>query len=223
MTLTIKEIIQQNNEKRKLLTPENETFYENMLVYIRTNAFCNERATEEVLLEMLDHLLEAQKEGKMAEEVFGKSPQLLAEEIIETLPKESWKDTAEFSLEIILTLFGWFLVSWGILPLIRQTDQTIHLGSLIVSSLLLIGIALIFIYLIFGIIRKNAFDDKKEKRKATWIYGVLVGLILVVGFGIVLLIEPFGPTVQITYYTAFGLGCFFILTTYLLKRMRETK
>ncbi|WP_339288736.1 DUF1129 family protein [Ureibacillus sp. FSL K6-0786] len=79
MKVSVKELIRQNNEKRKQLTPENQQYYENLLVYIRANLSRNERATEEVLLEMLEHLLEAQKEGKTASEVFGKNPKDLAD------------------------------------------------------------------------------------------------------------------------------------------------
>ena len=52
MSLTIKQLVKENNEKRKQLTKENETYYEQLLVYIRSSLFREERATEELLYEM---------------------------------------------------------------------------------------------------------------------------------------------------------------------------
>ena len=74
MTRTIKKIIAENNEKRNLLSKDNEEYYTNFLTYVRSSFFKDEYATEEILLEMLDHVLLAQEEGKSAEAVFGKQP-----------------------------------------------------------------------------------------------------------------------------------------------------
>lgn len=221
MSLTVKEMVKQNNEKRKLLTSDNETYYENLLVYIRTNAFRKERETEEVLLELLDHLLEAQKEGKTGQDVFGKSPQQLAEEIIESLPKETFKNVIEFSIEIILTLFGWFLVVWGFLPLIQKLEQTIYLGTLLVSAILLFGVLLLLVILTFTLIRRNAFSEKRKK--PALLFGMLIWIVFMIVLLCILFAEPFGPIITINFYTGFGLGCFFLLASYILKKSREAK
>lgn len=222
MTLTVKELIKQNNEKRKLLLPENENYYENLLVYIRSNLFRKERATEEILLEMLDHLLEAQKEGKTAEQVFGKSPQQLAEEIIESLPKESMKEVLEFVFENVLTLFGWFLVAWGFLPLISKEEQSIHIGTAAITALCVAGSLFLIVYFVFVMLKKNAFHHTK-KGSVLWSLGILIGSIWAIVLFINISLEPFGPIVQINEYTGFGLGCFFLLAAYILKKSREAK
>lgn len=223
MTLTVKEIIKQNDEKRKILTPENEGYYENLLIFIRANAFRNERATEEVLLEMLDHLIEGQKDGKSAEDIFGKNPQRLAEEIIQSLPKESIKDIVDFGIEIAFTLFGWYLVVWGSLPLIQQQNQTVHLGSLAVSAILLVGSLVILLYTVFAVVRKSTFSDQKKKRRTIWLFSILGAVLLVAAFLLNFIVTPFGPVIEVAYYTGFGLGCFLLLATYILKKSREAK
>ena len=223
MQLTVKELAKQNNNKRKSLTPENQEYYENMLVFIRMNALKNERATEEVLMEMLDHLLEAQKEGKNAEDVFGKSPKELAEEIIDTLPKESFKVTFDFILEIGFTLFGWYLVIGGIIPLMSQENQTIHLGTVVLTSILLIASVVALLFFIFGVLKKTAFEDKGKKNKVNWLLGVLFVLFFVGVVGVNVVIEPLGPAFTISYLLQFGLGCFLLLAAYLFKKSRESK
>lgn len=80
--MNTKDLIQLNNEKREQLTEKNSEYYGDMLVYIRTNFNKSERYTEEVLLELLEHLLQAQEEGRTAKEVFGEDPKAYCNDII---------------------------------------------------------------------------------------------------------------------------------------------
>ncbi len=64
----------ETDEKRKELTEENRKVYEDMLTYLRLSYNKSERETEEILLELLNHLLEAQKAGKSAEEILALIP-----------------------------------------------------------------------------------------------------------------------------------------------------
>ncbi|PKC50923.1 hypothetical protein RhiirA1_485006, partial [Rhizophagus irregularis] len=60
----------------------------------------------------------------------------------------------EFGLEIGLTLFGWFLVVWGIVPLIKNENPIVYLGSFSVSlALLLVSLSFI-LFLIMGVLKK---------------------------------------------------------------------
>lgn len=220
--LTTKELIKLNNEKRELLTPENKEYYEHLLVYIRLNLFKDERATEEVLFEMLDHLLEAQEEGKSAEEVFGKTPKELADEITQSLPKESKNSLIEFVFEILMTFLGWALIPVGIFTFFKDKAIDVHLVSLLIYAILYIAFFVIALYVAFKSIKKNAFDDKKQKR-ASWIYGLTVAILMFVLFLSCKMIGSFGPKIEVSYYTILGLGCFFILASYLMKKIRESK
>nr|WP_198044853.1 DUF1129 family protein [Lysinibacillus timonensis] len=222
MKLTVKQIIQLNNEKRKKLTPKNEEYYNDLLIYIRMSPLKNERASEEKLMEVLDQLLEGQNDGKTAEELFGTDPKQLADNIIQSLPKESYKEILEFGLEIILSLFGWYLIVWGIWPMIQKNDQIGFLGSIIISGLLLVGSLLLIVYLLTRVIRKHAFKEKKNSKVVTII--VCLALVLLLSSLIVqMVLPPLGPRLIISYYTPFGLGCFFLLASYILKKSREAK
>ena len=89
-------LIEENNKKRKLLTKENEAYYDDLLVYIRLQFTLSEQQSEEVLMEMLDHLIEGQKEGKTAKDIFGDDPLTFTDEIIEQLPKEKMRNMVPF-------------------------------------------------------------------------------------------------------------------------------
>lgn len=225
MGLTVKKMIDLNNEKRELLTPKNKEYFENMLVYIRSNGFFrDEKATEELLLEMLEHLLEAQKEGKSAEEVFGKTPKELADEINQSLPKEPIKNVLEFCFEILLTFFGWFLIPVGIFTyFFKDKYVEVHIGSILLYAFSLTNFFIISVLFILSMLRNSAFKNEKHKKRKSWILGLILGLLI---FSVVIILnmnKSFGPKIEINSYTILGLGCFFLLASYLLRKMREAK
>lgn len=209
MTLNVNQLIEQNKKKRKLLTPENNSYYENLLMYIRMNHFSNEKAFEEALLNILNQLLNGQQEGMSAEEVLGSDPEQYADQFIQSLPKGKTKSTIEFGLELSFTFFGWLLILWGIWPFVNKENQTLHLGSLLLSLILVITGLMLIVNVIFMM---------KNKRKVPRVFGILGGLLFFTGFFLNFLMEPLGPLLYISYFTPFGLGCFLLLASYIMKR-----
>lgn len=108
-----KQLIEENKRKRELLTPENKQYYSDMLIYIRLNLSLSEQQSEEVLMEMLDHLLDGQKEGKSARDIFGNDPKGFADDIIENLPKGNKREIFPFLCGIVLHLISWMLIIRG--------------------------------------------------------------------------------------------------------------
>ncbi|BDH61361.1 hypothetical protein MTP04_14910 [Lysinibacillus sp. PLM2] len=223
MGLSVKQMIELNNKKRQLLTSENESYYSNLLVYIRSIGFKNEKAMEEKLLEILDKLIKGQNEGDSAEDLFGISAKDLGNEILQSIPEASFKEKMEFGLEIGLTLFGWFLVIWGIVPLIKNENPIVYLGSFVVSLVLLVVSLSFMIILIMGVLKKNAFENKRNSNKIIIASGGIVGLLFVASILVQLVVPPFGIAFEVTYFTPIGLGSFFLLASYLLKKSRESK
>ncbi|WP_020061597.1 hypothetical protein [Bacillus sp. 123MFChir2] len=90
-----KDMVELNNKKRDLLTDKNEAAYGDMLVYLRL-ADVPERQVEELLLEILDHLLEAQEDGKNAYDVFGNDLQSYCDELVSVLPSQTMLEKFSF-------------------------------------------------------------------------------------------------------------------------------
>lgn len=107
--MTAEEMIQVNNERRKQLNEENRKYYENMLVYLRLSSI-PEKKTEELLLEMLDHLLIAQEEGRSAEDVFGKNPESYCKEVVQTMGKRSYFRFSRFAFIFGIGLYIVFFI-----------------------------------------------------------------------------------------------------------------
>ena len=223
MNMTVKQLVKANNEKRKQLTKENETYYESLLVYIRSSMFLEERSTEELLYEMLDHLLLAQQDGKTAQDVFGKEPQQLADEMIATLPKEKPKKIVAFFTETMLLLVGIYLAIVGVPPLLSGEVQTIYIGSFALIIGVLILSQVIVIYMLLRALKKDAFSSNKFKKLYSVTFIVIYVLVVMIVGAVSVFANDFGPSMQASAYTYFGLGCFLLLASYLLKLMRQAE
>jgi DNA-binding ferritin-like protein (Dps family) len=84
--MKLKEMIRETNRLRAQLNEDNKAYYGEMLVYIRSSDI-DQRKAEEMLLEILQHLLQAQKEGRSASVVFGNQPIEYCRELMEQIPK----------------------------------------------------------------------------------------------------------------------------------------
>ena len=222
MTRTVKKIIAENNDKRELLSTGNKAYYEDFLTYTRSTFLKDERSREEVLLEMLDHLLLAQKDGKSAEAVFGKNPKELADDIIENLPTEPFKYVFTFGLELIATLLACYTIVVGIMDMITSQEKTIYLGN----ALIVVGTSLatlaVLIYVIFYYLKKESFEKKKSK--SLYVYSTLI--LLVGSFSPILLMKtlsPIGQEIELGRYGMFSIGCLLTLVTFLMKKIREQR
>lgn len=121
MRMKAQDMIKLNNKKRELLTPENEVAYSDMLVYLRLSNV-PEQQVEELLLEILDHLIEAQTENKNAYDIFGDDLQSYCDELISALPVQTMLEKTsligfvislllaiQFGIDTIASLFILFL------------------------------------------------------------------------------------------------------------------
>ena len=222
MTRTIKKIIAENNEKRELLSDVNKEYYLNFLTYVRSSFFKDERALEEVLLEMLDHVLLAQEEGKSAEVVFGKKPKELADEVIENLPPEPFKYMFTFGLELLATLLACYTVAMGFMDIVTNQYKTLYVGNalIIVGTLVLTMVAIILIT--FYTLKKESFNKKKSK--AAVIYFICIFVIGSISVGLLANYLPnFGREIDLGRYGMFSIGCLLALVTFILKKIREQR
>lgn len=207
-----KDLVNLNNEKRKELTKENLKYYEDMLVYIRLSYDKSEQETEEVLTELLDHLLEAQKEGRTAEDVFGEQPKKYADEIIGALPKMVPKQGLKFFAMIILYFFAAYTIFDSVFAVIshyvfniESLTKEIFVGSFAIKTIVSIPIAFLFLYLIIRYIRWTCFKNINNVKQflLLWLFGVLMFAIF---FAMIILTPDFGPIVEIPFYIGIILG-----------------
>ncbi|MFA9557751.1 DUF1129 family protein [Evansella sp. AB-rgal1] len=219
-----KTLIEENNEKRKLLNKENKKFYEDMLVYIRLSYDKSEQETEEILTEMLDHLLEAQQEGRSAEDVFGDDPKKFADDIIGELPKMITKERLLLGAMALLYFGAYSTMFLGVFSVITHyvfgldmLHREYYLGSVAIRTLLSIPIAFLFVYSILGYIRWTSF--KKINRVAEFFLFWLWGIVSVGVFMLTIHITPeIGPAMEVSAYYIMLLGLLLLLAARWTKR-----
>lgn len=220
--MTLNELIQQNNEKRKLLNEENEKYYTSMVVYLRTDLTLSEQHAEEVLMEMLDHMIDAQNEGKTAAEVFGHDPKSYADKLIEQLPQEEKRDMVKFIGQLAFTLMGWFLVSRGLILLLFTSFTTVNTTVYMIPTmiiLVLIGLSVVIgVKLIFGLIRRSVFNENANGKMGM----IKAGLFGAVSFAVIIaanmFIPDFGPSFEFPTSASLGAGGLMLLVSWLMKR-----
>ncbi|MCM3566683.1 DUF1129 family protein [Neobacillus mesonae] len=201
-----KQLIEMNNHRRTELTPENEKYYTDFLLYIRLHLFLSEQQSEEILMEILDHLIEGQKEGKTAAEIFGNNPKRFADELIEQLPRENRKNLAKFFSEIALNLLGYFLLIRGVIifgaSFFKDVNITVYPVKTSIIVFLIVGFSLFGVRYIFKIINHSLFKEKNsslsDSVKAGLYGAVSMGIVIAAGY----FLPGIGPSMDFAWYTS---------------------
>ncbi|WP_175454027.1 DUF1129 family protein [Psychrobacillus sp. OK028] len=220
--LKASELIEQNNQKRMLLTEQNEKYYTNLLLYIRTKLTLSEQQSEEVLMEMLGHLIEGQHDGKTAQEIFGNDPKGYADEIISHLPRENKRKNFIFVSEIVINLVGWFLIMRSIIiPIIgSKASEEVYIISSLLLILLIMVLTAFGVKMIFGLISQTSFDENATDKKAM----IKAGLYGAGGFSIIAIfsffVQEIGPTFTLPWQVSLGIGSLLLLISWLIKKYR---
>lgn len=225
-----KAIIELNNDKRKELTPENLKYYEDMLVYIRLSYTKSEQETEEILLELLEHLLEAQGEGKSAREVFGEDPRQYADQIVGEIPQMVTKERVSFMAMCILYFLGASALATGTVKLFlyvigkAQLTTEIYWGTVFLKTLISIPIAFVLLFVLLHYIRWSLFRNinKVLEFMIFWVFGLItVGLFfLVIYFTPELGLPGLGSPWQWPFYGNILIGIFLFAMGFGVSRVR---
>lgn len=222
-----KEIIRINNKKRELLHEENVKDYEDMLMYIRLSSAKSEQQTEEILLELLEHILDAQEDGKTVRDVFGDDLKLYSQELIEEIPEETKKKQLRFSFRLVFLFLAVMSLFSGILDAslyyifgIGEKVQTFHLGSSIANSIISLIIAFTVIYYLFKWIKDSTFKQEHKKKSSKveffqlWIVMTLVTSLFV---ALYFFMPSFGRTFDVPVILFIPIGLVLYGISYLLK------
>jgi uncharacterized membrane-anchored protein len=230
--MNAKDLIAFNNEKRKQLNEHNRNYYEDMLVYIRSHLLLSEQQSEELLMELLDHLLEAQKHGKSAEDVFGKDPKAYCDELIRQLPKEKKRNIYAFIGYLMIQLFALITLATGAVELVAElftdVDDTVYLGKEFVLFVIDFAVILLVVALVMLSVRKSVFCDVLSTfgSKVKEFLVVLFAFCLVIGMFVLVerLVPEFGYRIEAGGMVRILFGLFVLAMTWLLnKKFRITK
>jgi len=196
------ELIAKNAELQQQLTPENDKYYGDLLVYLRAKGvFKNDLILEEKTLEILQDILEAQATGENAEDYFGKRPKDIADEILTVIPFSS----IDF-LKMTFYAFGFYTL-FSLFPTLILPSNTLDLGRLGIVAIFFIAVAIVtlrfigtsiysthktlsrvlfgalFTIVIGGVITLSAFIKTPFTIQLVGIWGILLIVILTLVVG----------------------------------------
>lgn len=165
-------LINRNNQLREKLNSENKQYYEDLLTYIRgKSTFNREKDVEQILLDMLHDLIDAQSNGQSAESYFGKEPQSLADEILKTLPK-SFFETLKLTCYIIFGYVLFFTIPHMVVP-----STKLDVGNLIIFGTL----GFFFSLGILWLIGQETYQTNKFKKYTSYVVGAVIFVSLIIG------------------------------------------
>lgn len=178
----VRETIEKNNQLRKKLADENKKYYEQLLLYIRSaGLFYDDYEIESLLMQILQDIISAQKDGQSAEEFFGKSPQLAADELIHNLGKSSKKET----LKLVGLIFG-ISSFFEVLNALITPDKGINIIVLILNGLL----SFLFVGVVFFIMHKSIYTKIIKGKVASFLLLWLFCSLIIGSFILIQLLIP---------------------------------
>ncbi|MCL1631712.1 DUF1129 family protein [Sporolactobacillus sp. CPB3-1] len=210
--ISSKQLILENNEKRKLLNKENKKYYDDMLVYIRLKSKASERESEEILMELLDHLIDGQQSGKTAADIFGDDPRGYADELICELPKENLISRLPFFGFLAANFIAWFLITRGVILLIlgyfMAVNDMVHPAAALIVIIYWLIYALLMVWFIFRILEQSLFKKKKTFLKQMIAAGIIVAAGIGLGFTLMHFLPALGPSFSFGWLPSLVSGAF---------------
>ncbi|MCP8615832.1 DUF1129 family protein [Salirhabdus salicampi] len=222
--MNTKELILLNNEKREHLTRENRNYYEDMLAYIRFHFTLSERKIEEILLEQLDYLIEEQKKGNTAQDIFGENPKEYCNKLIEEVPQETKGKMFLFGSYILLQLLGWFLIGKGVIDVAfsyfgNVNPTTVQLGSGIAILIIIVILIGAFAVGTLSILKHGVYMKSKRKNIKNFVsiaalFGTTTSLIILVQKSM----PSFGVSIKLSGYIILLFGILTLLISRLVNK-----
>lgn len=187
--MNIRQMIQENNKLQEAMTPSNLAYYTDMVVYIRTTRGQIARG-EALLLDIAKQLLEAQAEGKTAEEVFGEDPEAYCRKLAQQLPERKSMSRLQYQLMIPWIALTWFFLIHALIGFVTlwiggplERARQIPISTLI---LLAAGASVLINLVMNGLTKSSAQTDPKTKPtvhvRGIAIYAVIAIVIIAIGF-----------------------------------------
>ncbi|WP_212125599.1 DUF1129 family protein [Bacillus cereus] len=166
--MNAQDMIELNNKKCELLTSENEAAYGDILVYLRISNV-PEQQMEELLLEILDHLIEAQAENKNAYDIFGDNLQSYCDELISALPTQTKLEKASligFSISLLLAIqFGINAIISFFMFFFEKNNTLSSPPFSILGTTLSVSIIILGILFILYLLKRYSFNQKMNWKR----------------------------------------------------------
>lgn len=169
------QLIANNNVLRKDLNPENAKYYDDLLVYVRTAGILyDDYEVESRLFEILQDILDAQKDGSTAKEYFGQHPNEVADQLISNFPKI----TPQKQLKFYGIIFGISAI-WTLILQMNSQSRQLNLAPFLLNGIFLLFLIWGILWFIHQSVYPKLIQNKKLGLLSTWIVSIFSILIFI--------------------------------------------
>lgn len=169
------QLIANNNVLRKDLNPENTKYYDDLLVYVRTAGILyDDYEVESRLFEILQDILDAQKDGSTAKEYFGQHPNEVADQLISNFPKI----TPQKQLKFYGIIFGISAI-WTLILQMNSQSRQLNLAPFLLNGIFLLFLIWGILWFIHQSVYPKLIQNKKLGLLSTWIVSIFSILIFI--------------------------------------------
>lgn len=215
MNRDIQNMIKENFELSKKLSPENDRVFTDIVCYLRTSDI-DEMQAEETIQHILDMFLSAQQRGEALKHVIGSDYKEFCDNIVTNSPKQRFSVKLLTFIELLLfcMVFMWVIdLAFEMLPELVKNKQFDPEYNVTLGLLARIIAVLAIAYTLVNYIGKNSFKLSNQSNKSWFICGTLFGLFLLL---------PAFLSYQLKNYVLFTTGLHYIaivlLPSYLIVR-----
>ncbi len=175
MNKTTKQLLEENNQREKELSPDNQKVLTDIVAYLRGSS-TPILQQEQVRRDITEMLLEGETRGQSAQTIIGTNYQAFCDEILAELPKRSAGQQTVYGLSVVSLSAAVLAAIWLVFGLLEAAFQgpftfwlPVRLGQLL-GGVLIIA----FAYGLVEYICRTSFEDRNPTRLQ--IIAVFVGL-----------------------------------------------
>ena len=177
MNKATKQLLEENNQREKELSPDNQKVLTDIVAYLRGSS-TPILQQEQVRRDITEMLLEGEVRGQSAQTIIGTDYQAFCDEILAELPRRSARQRTIYGLSVVSLSAAVLVVIWLGFSLFTAVIQGPFTLCLPVKLGQLLGGALIiaFSYGLVEYVCRTSFEDRSPTK--VQVIGIFVGMVL---------------------------------------------
>ena len=168
MNKTTKQLLEENNQREKELSPDNQKVLTDIVAYLRGSS-TPILQQEQVRRDITEMLLEGEARGQSAQTIIGTNYQAFCDEILAELPQRSARERTIYGLSVVSLSAAVLVVIWlgfSLFTAVIQGPFTLLGGALIIA----------FSYGLVEYVCRTSFEDRSPTK--VQVIGIFVGMVL---------------------------------------------
>ena len=177
MNKTTKQLLEENNQREKELSPDNQKVLTDIVAYLRGSS-TPILQQEQVRRDITEMLLEGEARGQSAQTIIGTNYQAFCDEILAELPQRSARERTIYGLSVVSLSAAVLVVIWLGFSLFTAVIQgpftlwlPVKLGQLLGGTLIIA-----FSYGLVEYVCRTSFEDRSPTK--VQVFGIFVGMVL---------------------------------------------